>query len=493
MTRFLTHRDSREEGFALITTMLAIFVATMIATSMMYLSFHDSTAGAQNRSWGQAIHVAESGMHEAIAYLQANNGAVPPGTVTGTTADGAYEYKVTALPRNRYQIDSIGSSGKAVSLSAARRIRVTLAPPHSFQYALFSLSDVTTKNNNLVCGDVWANTDVTVFQNDQIVAGTDPQCPSGSIGSGSATAAGGTITLQHNSLVEGDAWSGGSDSSGDAISLAGGAKVGGFAKASSGTPGCADDPGHSGYKINNGGTIVGPSTAWGTIGGGGSFSTQSPMTCTAAAAAKPIPTFNYNAANYPGPNLHEYTFPTDYAAFNAYISANQNNLQGTFHIIGGDASTPVNLSGVQIAGDTTIIADSAPIDASGGIGAANNSSKLLVLASFYAAPPTSCTTNGGNPGDCAIGLKNNFQPASGSLTGGNNTAVLLYAPNGPVAFKNNAQFQGAVYANNIQLKNNMDVVYDSRVDQIVGFGPETLVVDQWLECSSAGSLTTTDC
>jgi hypothetical protein len=116
-----------------------------------------------------------------------------------------------------------------------------------------------------------------------------------------------------------------------------------------------------------------------------------------------------------------------------------------------------------------------------------------VLASFYSAPPTSCTTNGGNPGDCAIGFKNNFQPASGSLTGGNNTAVLLYAPNGPVAFKNNAQFQGAVYANNIQLKNNLDVVYDTRVDQIVGFGPETLVVDQWLECSSSGSLSTTTC
>ena len=48
--------------------------------------------------------------------------------------------------------------------------------------------------------------------------------------------------------------------------------------------------------------------------------------------------------------------------------------------------------------------------------------------------------------------------------------MLLYAPNGPVAFKNNADFQGAVYANNIQVKNNMNVAYDPRLEQIVGFG-----------------------
>ena len=45
-----------------------------------------------------------------------------------------------------------------------------MAPPQSFNYALFSLSDVTTKNNNLVCGDIWANTYVTVYQNDSVLS-----------------------------------------------------------------------------------------------------------------------------------------------------------------------------------------------------------------------------------------------------------------------------------------------------------------------------------
>ena len=105
--------------------------------------------------------------------------------------------------------------------------------------------------------------------------------------------------------------------------------------------------------------------------------------------------------------------------------------------------------------------------------------------SYYAGAATSCTTNGGNPGDCAISFKNNFQQSD-------NTAVLLYAPNGPVGFKNNAEFHGAVYANNIQVKNNMNVVYDPTVEQIVGFGDVTLDITQWLECTP-GAVTTTSC
>ena len=78
------------------------------------------------------------------------------------------------------------------------------------------------------------------------------------------------------------------------------------------------------------------------------------------------------------------------------------------------------------------------------------------------------------------------------MTDGGNTAVVLYAPNGPVAFKNNANFLGTVYANNIQVKNNMNVVYDPRVNKIVGFGPTTLDIDLWLECTP-GAVTTTSC
>ena len=82
--------------------------------------------------------------------------------------------------------------------------------------------------------------------------------------------------------------------------------------------------------------------------------------------------------------------------------------------------------------------------------------------------------------------------AARRLSGGDNTAVLLYAPNGPIAFKNNADFQGAVYANNIQVKNNMNVAYDPRLESIVGFGYTTLQITDWQECDP-GTVTTSGC
>jgi hypothetical protein len=478
----------------MIATILVLFVVSILVTGMMYTSFHNSTATARNRSWGQSVHVAESGVHEAIAYLQNSGGVAPSGTVSGTTADGSYRYRITALSRKRYQIDAVGSVGSTDQLSGSRRLRVMLAPPRSFNYALFSLSDVTTKNNNLVCGDIWANTYVTVYQNDAVRSADSDDCPDGSAGDGSVVAATSYVSLQHNSTVDGDVWSGGNDSSGRSIMLDGGAQIAGTAKASSSEPACADDPGHLAYKVVNGGSITGTVTTWGLITGSGGSGTQSPMTCTAGAATKTIPTFSFNPQNYPAGTVHQYSFPADYAAFNSYVNGHKNDLSGVFYITGGGSATPVDLGGVSVGGDLTVVATNAPIDASGGIGAVsgNTADKLVVLASFYAAPATNCSTNGGNPGDCAIGIKNNFAPGGSSVTGGGNTAVLLYAPNGPVSFKNNAEFLGAVYASNIQIKNNMNVVYDPRVNQVVGFGPVTLDIDLWLECDP-GSVTDTGC
>ena len=476
---------------ALITVIMVTFIGAMFTVSMMFVAFHDQTSSARNRSWGQALHVAESGVHQAIAYLQNSSGVVPTGTVTATTAEGTYQYRVTAQARNRYQIDAVGTVGTASSTQAIRRLRVTMAPPISFKYALFSLSDVTTKNTNTVCGDIWANTFVHVDNNDAVLASTSSSCPSGGTGgSGNVTSATGYIEMNSNSTIEGTAWSGGYTGN-YGISMANGASIGGDAKASSSTPLCADDPGNAKYQIGASGTVSGNATAWGAITSSVT-GTALPNTCTPAAATKRIPFFEFNAANYPAGTVHTYTFPTDYAAFNSYIAANKTSLSGTFYITGGGASYPVDLTGVTITGDLSVFAKDSPIDGSGGMGASGSTDKILVLASWYAAPAAGCTTNSGNPSDCAIGFKNNFSMSSSSLSGGANTAVLLYAPNGPVAFKNSAEFQGAVYANNIQIKNNMNITYDARLEQIVGFGPSTLDIANWQECDP-GAVTTTAC
>jgi hypothetical protein len=471
--------------------MLVGFVVSLIAASMMYIALHDQTSSAHDRSWGQALHTAESGVNDAIGVLQNTGGVAPSGVVHGTTDVGSYEYQITALARNRYQIDAVGTVGNSAGLSSARRLRVTLAPPPSFSYGLFSLSDVAMKNNNTVCGDVWSNTSVVVDNGDAVRAATSSNCPSGSMGTGNVTAATGSIQIVANSSVEGNAWAGGYESSGYGISVGKGSTISGSATASSSTPACADDPTSLKYKIGPDGTISGSATAWGAITAG-VLGTRRATTCTTGSPTQSIPTFTYNAANYPAGTVHEYNFPSDYVAFKTYIAANKTNLSGTFYLAGGGAAYPIDLGGVTVTGDLAIFAEASPIDASGGIDAAGSNDKTVVLATWFTGPASSCTTGSGNPADCAIGIKNNFDMQSGNLSAGDNTAVLLYAPNGPIAFKNNAEFHGAVYANNIQINNNMKLATDPRVASIVGFGATTLDISLWLECSS-GPVTTTAC
>ena len=490
MNRLFRRRD--EQGVALVTAIMVGFVASMFISTMMYVAFHNQTSSAKNRSWGQALHVAESGVHQAIAYLQNSSGVVPSTTQTGTTNEGTYQYRVVAQTRNRYQIDAVGSVGTASSTMATRRLRVTMAPPISFRYALFSLSDVTTKNNNVVCGDIWANTYVEVYNGDSVLSSTNSDCPTGSSGNGAVTAATSYISMSNNSKIEGDAWSGGYDSSGYGINMSNGASVGGNAMASSTL--CTTAATNPNYKIGSSGSVGGTATAWGTITA--SVTGARTTKCTDAPGTKTVPPFVFNTANYPAGTVHQYTFPADYTAFNTYIAANKTNLSGVFYIVGGGASYPIDLNGTTVSGDLTVYAKASPtaspIDmTTTGMGSTGSTDKIVVLATEFAAPASSCTTNGGNPSDCAIGFKNNFSMPS-SLSGGSNTAVLLYAPYGPIAFKNSADFHGAVFANNIQVKNNMNVTYDPRLQQIVGFGTSTLDISNWEECDP-GVVTTTAC
>ncbi len=452
-------RRHTEDGFAMMTAVMVIMISAALALVVINTGQHAQQTARRGRNWDTALQSADGGIQRAVAYLQSTGGGVPP-ALSGATDAGVYTTVVTYLGRNRYQIDSTGTSGGTVKgLTATRKIREIIGPPRSFRDAVFSLTDVSTKNNNYVVGDVWANGSVSVYQNDTI--------------EGSAVAATGWLSMSNNSTITEDAVTGGYDaSSGDSMLLGNGAHIGGKATASSTAPDCSDDPSGSRYVIDVGGSISGTTTTWGTKIGGGSTGSLRTHVCTNAPPAEAIPTFTYNAANYnPAPIV--FASPAD---FTSWVSTHGASISGTFYVNGGDATHAVDVNGLSLAGDTTIIAAAAPIDASGGgIGVANDSDKLLVLVSYYQPDVgATCTNNGGNPGDCAIGIKNNFQV-------NDRTATLLYAPNGPVSFKNNADFVGAVYAKNVALKNNMNLTYDSRVDQIIGFGPVTLQSESWVE------------
>jgi hypothetical protein len=449
MTMRVRNRD--EQGVAMVMTVLIILVAAALVAVVLTQGSTTERHSGRGANWNEALQAADAGIEEAVARLEADNGAVPATDLTGTTADGSYTVKVQHLGRRRYQIDSVGVAGAVQGLRTERHVRVIMAPPHSFKYALFSLTDLSTKNNDIVRGDIWANGSVTIEQNDEVY--------------GNIWAATGFLQMENGSRIEGNVETGGYNASGVAMDVE---EITGNAKASSTSPNCSDDVGHTKYRIT-GGTIGGNASTWNSAISSSVSGTSLTNVCTPAPATKPIPSFTYNPNNY-DPSPSEYA---SVAAFQTYLNSFGSNLSGVHYVQGAGQ---IDLTGVSIAADTAIIATNATIWANG-VSSANNSDKLFVLVSFWQAPANVvCTDNGGNPDECAIGMKNNFQPSD-------NTATLVYAPNGPVAFKNNAEFKGAAYGANIVIKNNMEVEYDARVDQIVGFGPVTLERDSYIEIS----------
>jgi hypothetical protein len=471
------HRSQREDGFAMIATVIVIMVCGLLLTALITEGSNTDRHTGQDKNWTTALEVADAGVERAVALLGAQSTVgVVPSPFTGGIAGGTYSTSVTYLGRANYQIDSTGTVGQTQGFVRSRHIRVIMAPPESFKYALFSSTDINTKNNNYITGDIWANGSVTVYLGDTVT--------------GSINAATGWVQLQNNSTVTGSVTTGGANTAGTSVDVANGAAIGNNATAASTSPGCADDPAHLSYAIQTTGSINGTATTWGHVNGSGHVGSVVTPVCTAAPATQPMPNFTFALANY---NPTPQTF-TSVAAFQTYLSLNTNNLSGVFQVCGAGT---IDLTGVQIAADTTIIAGAVlnnnlnqpdPNCPAGqiwanGLSAANNNDKILTLVSYYnPGTSSSCTDTGGNPDNCAIGFKNNFQPSS-------TTATLLYAPVGPCAMKNNPgnntdTFDGAVYCNNIVMKNNQNVTYDPRVDRIIGFGPVTLVRKSWQELNS---------
>jgi Tfp pilus assembly protein PilX len=453
----MKHSNRDERGIALIMMVTIVLVAAMLAAVILYQGTSSDRHSGRGANWNQALQSADAGVEEAISKLQASNGVVPA-AFTGQSADGTYSVTVTYLGRNRYQFDSIGKAGTVEGLATERHVRVVMGPPKSFKYALYSKSSVDTKNNDIVNGDIYANDEVTVALGDTV--------------NGSVTSATKYVMMENGTKITGDVYTGGYDSAGYALR---GTIIGGNVKAGSTATDECQSESHADYRVQAD-SIGGTVKTWSNfVSGQPDGSKVFTKLCVPAPKVEPFPSFTFNPANY-DPAPIEFA---DANTFNTYVAAHKTDMKGTF-VVGGsttDGDNYVDITGIMVSGDLTIIANG-PITADQGsadVTAANNDDKLMVLVSYYVPDPNvACASNGGNPGDCAIGIKNNFDPSD-------NTATLVYAPNGPVAFKNNAEFVGAVYASNIVMKNNQVTTYDARVEQIVGFGPVTLEQESWQE------------
>lgn len=462
---------SDESGIAMVMAVVLSSVIATLAITSLTVAGHSDKASARGRHWVQALDVAESGVEQAIAKIQALNG-VYSGTFTGTTEEGGYTTTVTRLARSTYRVDSVGQVRGGRQLGATRRLRVTLAPPKSFSNAMFSFTTVELKNDDIIRGSIWAN-QIAIIANGALVTGD-------------VTAATGYLTAGTNSEIDGNVWTGGFDATTNfAVHLDSNSTVKGGIKASVSNP---PDPitcggaSHANYmvRLETGSTVNGTIETWGTVAGPGTVGALvTDNSCTPAPPIKTMPQCGYSSSNYDSTTRHEFGTPTTPSAtavadFQAYLSGQGGNLSGTFYINQSgqiSQSTRLDLTGGVIRGDTNIITNT-PIFANGVTD--NTTDAVVLLASTYRPPvATSCDVNH-DGSECSVHLKNNF--ATSGVT-----ATLVYTPFGPTAVKNNAILFGAIYADSIVVKNNEEITYDSRVERIVGCGPVTLEVTKWLD------------
>src|SRR5262249_28546135 len=159
------------------------------------------------------------------------------------------------------------------------------------------------------------------------------------------------VFMRHNSSITGDVQTGSYSSTGYAVDgTAGGTTIGGNIKASTTNPdpNCNGEPAGK-YRVGAD-TISGKVTTLGNQVSGADPAKVFTNVCTHAPATKPMPTFNWQPANY---NPAPVTFGSP-SAFNTYVNANKANMKGTFVINGGGTNDPVDITGIKVSGDLTI-------------------------------------------------------------------------------------------------------------------------------------------
>lgn len=452
-----------DTGSALIVVVLVSMLMMSLLVLVLKGQDQANTTSVRDSNYDLALSVAESGVQAAMARLQGVLSDQDPANdqlpaFQGSTPQGPYTVSVTRTTTSLV-IESRGASGGIDTTKRERVVRVTMDPPMAIRYAIYSNTSVDTKNNDHVEGDVWANDSVSIDSNDTV--------------EGSITSATSWIDLGTGARVTGDVWSGGYSPSLFSVRL-GDAEVEGDVKASVTAPSdpttCGGEPATS-YRVVNDGAIGGDLRTWGVKAGSGSLGGMySPATCSDAAIPQPMPTFTWNPSNYDAAGLRTFT---SVAAFNVWLAGNITNLRGTLRIDDpyGSQANRIDLTGATITGDTTIVTN-APVYTGGVQDAVGQ--KVFVVVSTYEPPTGSACDVNHDGSECAIHVKNSFEPSC-------RTAALLFASRGPVAVKNNSDSCGAVYGDSVLIKNGQRLTYDPRLERLAGFGSSAYVVSRWEE------------
>lgn len=404
------HRRLRDErGASVVTALMIALIVFAMGGLWTNVGVHQVSLSSHDRMREQALHAAEAGINEAISTLAGDlQYAGTSGVVT--LPDGGGEFEVTVVPvdptdpydPDRY-ITAMGyAPSKAASRRAVRRLeqQVLLDPLDGFEFALFAAPGGIVGNNYArVTGDVYSRDNVTVEQN-SVVSGD--LVTRGTVATGNKVLvtgnvhALGSVTLENSQTeIQGSVFSGGD--------VSGSASVGTDVQA------------------------AGSVSLSGTVGGKVSAPSTPPEPPELGQ-----PTFTWDASNYT-PVGSPWTETEDFVA---HWSVNKDAMEGAHRITDTD---PMLLdSKWTMTKDVTIVSDG-PITLSRDVSAATSAELVLTIVSYADVDP-------------AINLTNNVTLPS-------NIKLVLFAPNGSIAFGQNKSFHGVAYGEQVHLAQNMTLTH----------------------------------
>jgi hypothetical protein len=489
------HRE--EEGYSLVIAILLLSIMMVLLVVALDAGSASLRQSSLSLEWSKALTVAEAGLDDSITRLGQSRAAANPCSMSTSTVctSGGGEYQVSwAQNGGNIVVTSIGYFPSKTSPKYTREVQATYQPVPSFKYAIFSQTALDIKNGATVTGDIYSDGNVSVGQNATIC--------------GSIISSAGGVSVANNGQIltadstygcsgkSGRVWTGGSTG----ITGASNAVIEGDAIAGApSTTSCSSTS--SSYAVQNF-TVHGAAKACGQISGVSGSTSSTPGVATAAPAPVTFPTFVFDPNNYPASTssdpLKLQCYPsagtcgsnqsaTAVSGFNAYLATHKTSLTGTFAVwqtspqpmsnpgnCSTSSTTQICLDGITLSGDFTLVTN-APIDfgntATVSTTSTSISADMVVVSTYQPTSGTSCTTNGG---DCSIYGQNSVQFDGGSVSDPDDGVVGLLYTTGKMAWKNHpasqAPGEGAIYAGSMDLKNGYDILYNSRIERVLGFG-----------------------
>jgi hypothetical protein len=469
------HRE--EEGYSLVIAILLLSIMMVLLAVALDAGNASLRQSSRSLEWSKALTVAEAGLDDSVTRLGESRSAANPCSISTSTVctGGGGEYQVDwTQSGGTIVVTSLGYYPTKTAARFTREIQATYEPVPTFRYAIFSQTALDIKNSATICGSITSSSGgVSVANNGQILTSNASYGCSGKTGrvwTGGSTG----IAGASNVLIEGDAIAGAPSTT--------------MCSATS-----------SSYALTNL-TVDGAAKACGQISGVSGATSSTQGVTTAAPAPVTFPTFVFDPNNYPTAvtdPLHLQCYPsagtcgsnqssTAVGDFNAYVAAHKTSLTGTFAVWQSTAqpmsnstcttasTTQICLDGITLGGDLTVVTN-APIDFGNTSTVSTTSSSvaadMTVVSTYQPGSGTSCTTNGG---DCSIYGQNSVEFDAGTVSNPDDGVVGLLYTTGKMAFKNHPASQppgeGALYAGSMDLKNGYDILYNSRIERVLGFG-----------------------